>query len=104
MHNNVMSINNNFIQGRTYCCYLQGGPRRTPPPPYHPPPLLRAPHVPPHPLPQTHHHPQVKILRIYFLNMIHLLIIIGIKEISNFLNCYWKKELRELILVTIMLL
>ncbi|XP_046977078.1 dendritic arbor reduction protein 1-like [Vanessa cardui] len=37
---------------------MQGGPRRTPPPPYHPPPLLRAPHVPPHPVPQTHHHPQ----------------------------------------------
>ncbi|CAH0716418.1 unnamed protein product, partial [Brenthis ino] len=37
---------------------MQGGPRRTPPPPYHPPPLLRAPHVPQHPLPQTHHHPQ----------------------------------------------
>ncbi|XP_026499106.1 dendritic arbor reduction protein 1-like [Vanessa tameamea] len=37
---------------------MQGGPRRTPPPPYHPPPHLRAPHVPPHPVPQTHHHPQ----------------------------------------------
>ncbi|XP_041986180.1 dendritic arbor reduction protein 1-like [Aricia agestis] len=34
---------------------MQCGPRRTPPPPYHPPPLLRAPHMQPHPLPQTHH-------------------------------------------------
>ncbi|XP_045784449.1 dendritic arbor reduction protein 1-like [Maniola jurtina] len=37
---------------------MQGGPRRTPPPPYHAPPLLRAPHIPPHPVSQGHHHPQ----------------------------------------------